>query len=85
MLDYIEHLQKKPEYVRRRIVWITTVVCVLVIAGVWAGTLRTRLSSIFTPPPNPENPIETAPLFSLKENIESLFKEGRDSFTPTPF
>lgn len=40
LIDLIEKVRQKPQYVRTRILWMCVAVCMVVITGVWIATLK---------------------------------------------
>ncbi len=45
MLNYIEKLQKKPEHIRRRILYIVVIIFMFIIITIWESTFSLRTSA----------------------------------------
>jgi len=46
LIDFIEKLQQKPRHVRVQIMWVSVIVCMTAIFGLWLWSLQNDMTSV---------------------------------------
>lgn len=71
-INFIEKLRKKPRFVRVQIMWVTVVMCMIVIFFVWFWSLNNDLKTAGNPPVPQKDLFGN--LTQVKEDIPSLWQ-----------
>ncbi len=74
MEQFVQHLRKKPEHIRQRILIAVMIVLMALVLVLWFGTLGNRFTA------GKENTKSTASPFSMvKESIGNLLDKSNDT------
>ena len=46
LISFIEKLRQKPRYVRVQILWVSVIICMTLIFGLWLWTLKNEMNSV---------------------------------------
>jgi len=70
LIEKIEEIRKKPDYIKLRYVWFFVIICMILIIAIWFFSLRTDLSEM-SQKENPTNQKTT----EIKQFGSDLIKE----------
>lgn len=75
----VQHIQQKPEYVRRRILVISVIVGMALVVGGWLMTVNRRIGdiSLFSKPQPEQTQHANSPFRMIKDIVENAANDMR--------
>jgi hypothetical protein len=83
MLQHIEKLRSKPEHIRRRIAFITSLCFTSLIFAIWIGSFKIQNSPTALDIKSPASSITASVVDSVKYIKESFFGSNKASYQAT--